>query len=218
MALEYGRLTMERVNHDCFKIRGSKVVYTDPYEIPSGLERADLILVSHEHFDHCSPADITKLIKGDTALIAPGIAESKVRNLGAKEVWIVKPGDEVEARGITIRAIPAYNTNKFREPGVVFHPKDEERVGYLINLDGVTLYHAGDSDKIPEMAELGEVKIAFLPVSGTYVMTWQEAVEAAKLIKPAIAIPMHWGAIVGSKEDAEHFKKGLQDSVRVEII
>jgi L-ascorbate metabolism protein UlaG (beta-lactamase superfamily) len=128
---------------------------------------------------------------------------------------IIKPGETKEVRGVTVQAVPAYNINKFRSPGQVFHPKEEGRVGYVIKVKGVTIYHAGDTDAIPEVKGLN-VDIALLPVSGTYVMTAEEAIELANTMKPKVAIPMHYGAIVGSEADAKRFKEGVKG--RVEIL
>ncbi|RLG02733.1 MAG: MBL fold metallo-hydrolase, partial [Thaumarchaeota archaeon] len=129
-----------------------------------------------------------------------------LRLLKSGIIKLVRPGDKVEVKGAKIEAVPAYNVNKFRSPGVVYHPKEEGSVGYVIELDGVRIYHAGDTDFIPEMRNL-EVDVALIPVSGTFVMTAEEAAEAVNTFKPKVAIPMHYGAIVGDKSDAERFKK-----------
>jgi len=127
------------------------------------------------------------------------------------------PGTKTEVKGVTIETIPAYNLNKFREPGKVFHPKADGRVGYIITLDKARFYHAGDSDATPEMKAV-DVDVAFLPVSGTYVMTAPEAADAAKVMKAKVVVPMHWGAIVGSKADAESFKRLVAGTRTVEIL
>ena len=123
-----------------------------------------------------------------------------------KEVKAVKPGDKVVFGDITIEVVPAYNLNKFREPGKPFHPKEDGKVGFILSIGGVRVYHAGDTDPIPEMRGF-KTDVALLPVSGTYVMTPEEAAEATRMIKPKLAIPMHYGAIVGSENDAEKFKQ-----------
>jgi L-ascorbate metabolism protein UlaG (beta-lactamase superfamily) len=117
---------------------------------------------------------------------------------------------------VQIEAVPAYNVNKFREPGKAFHPKGESRLGFVVEMDGTTVYHAADSDLIPEMQHI-KCDIALLPVSGTYVMTAEEAAQAVAAIKPKIAVPMHYGAIVGSSSDAEKFKSLVKDC-QVEIL
>jgi L-ascorbate metabolism protein UlaG (beta-lactamase superfamily) len=131
-------------------------------------------------------------------------------------VRVVAPGDRVEVGGVVVEAVAAYNTNKFREPGKPFHPKADGKVGYLIGIGGIRIYHAGDTDQIPEMATAAGVDVALLPVSGTYVMTADEAIAACAAIAPRLAIPMHYGSIVGSVADAETFRRGA--GCRVEIL
>jgi L-ascorbate metabolism protein UlaG (beta-lactamase superfamily) len=132
-----------------------------------------------------------------------------------REVRILQVGENTQVDGIEVEAVPAYNVNKFRSPDNPFHPEGTG-VGYVVTIEGKRIYHAGDSDQIPEMATVRGVDVAMLPVSGTYVMTAQEAVEAAREIQPQVAIPMHFGAIVGSRADAEAFQQAA--SCRVEIL
>ena len=124
----------------------------------------------------------------------------------------VKPGDRLALDGVTVEAVPAYNTNK------QFHTKDKELIGYIVGIGGARIYHAGDTDRIPEMKDFKNIDVALLPVSGTYVMTAEEAVQAALDIKPGVAIPMHYGAIVGGRADAERFARDLQGKVPVVIL
>jgi L-ascorbate metabolism protein UlaG (beta-lactamase superfamily) len=188
------------LGHDSFRIDGDKaVIYLDPFKIKEG-PKADLILITHDHFDHCSPADVAKIQKTETVIVTVAQAAAKLSG----QIKTVKPGDELTVKGIQIKTIPAYNINKFRSPGIPFHPKDSNYVGFIIKVGGQSIYHAGDSDFIPEMKGLG-VDIALLPVSGTYVMTVDEAVEAAKAIHPNLAIPMHIGGPVGSLSDGHRF-------------
>jgi L-ascorbate metabolism protein UlaG (beta-lactamase superfamily) len=185
------------LGHDSFRIDADKIIYIDPYQLQAGLPKADLILITHHHHDHFSSADVELLRKPETSIVT--IAE--VAKSARGDVHVVKPGDKVIVQGVEIEAVPAYNTNKR------FHPKSAGHVGFIISVDGQRIYHAGDTDVIPEMAGF-KVDVALLPVSGTYVMTADEAIEAAKLIKPAVAIPMHFGAIVGGPADAERFAAG----------
>ena len=145
------------LGHDCFRVDAEKVVYFDPYQI-SGGPKADLILVSHDHFDHCSPEDVAKIQGKDTTIVTIAAAASQLTG----NIQIVKPGDELTVQGVKIQAVPAYNVNKFRSPGQPFHPKSMQGNGYVIKLGGETLYHAGDTDFIPEMAQL-DVTVALLP-------------------------------------------------------
>ncbi len=194
---------------------GSETLVIDPFKLDKEA-RTDFLLISHEHFDHCNADDIKKVLKPGTVVVAIPACKDELSKAGARNVKSVKPGETVKVGSFEVRAIPAYNTNKFREPGKPFHPKSDQKVGYLIKTkNGTTIYHTGDSDVIPEMDNL-KPDIALLPVSGTYVMTSEEALQAADKIKPKIVIPMHWGTIVGSKEDAENFKKKAR--VNVEIL
>jgi L-ascorbate metabolism protein UlaG (beta-lactamase superfamily) len=197
---------IHRLGHDTFKITGEKVIFTDPFKIKKK-ESADIILITHEHYDHCSPDDVKKLRGPDTVIVAPSDCAAKLDG----EVRIVKPGDELEVKGIKIEVVPSYNTNK------KFHTKDRGWVGYIFTVLGQRIYIAGDTDHIPEMKGF-RADIALLPVSGTYVMTADEAVIAALDIKPKIAIPMHYGSIVGSDDDARKFAAGLRGKIEVVIL
>jgi len=199
------------LGHDSFRIKGDGlVIYIDPWQIEDG-PKADLILITHDHRDHCSPADVAKVQKEDSVIVTVAAAAAKLSG----QIQVVKPGDELRVKGIPISAVPAYNVNKFRSPGVPFHPRESGYVGFVVTVEGQRIYHAGDTDCIPEMGSIN-ADIALLPVSGTYVMTADEAVEAAAIIKPQIAIPMHIGRGIGSLADAERFKE--KASVPVEIL
>ncbi len=190
------------LGHDAFRIDARLTIYIDPWKLPAGAPGADLVLITHEHYDHCSPEDVKRIAGPDTLVVANRAAAEKLDVAG--ELRIVEPGDSFSHKEVEIETLPAYNLNKFREPGVPFQPKAAGHIGYIVTLDGQRIYHAGDTDAIPEMAGL-KVDIALLPVSGTYVMTADEAAGAAQTIAPGIAIPMHYGAIVGSRDDAERF-------------
>ena len=193
------------LGHDSFRLEGEVTVYIDPWKLPPNSPKADIILITHDHYDHCSPEDVAKIQKADTVIVTIPAAARKLKG----EVKTVKPGDKITVKGIEIEAVPAYNTNK------PFHPKEAGHVGFIVTLGGKRIYHAGDTDFIPEMKGL-KVDIALLPVSGTYVMTAEEAAKAADAIKPEVAIPMHYGEIVGSERDAERSKE--LTSVQVTIL
>jgi L-ascorbate metabolism protein UlaG (beta-lactamase superfamily) len=195
------------LGHDGFLIKGDgKVVVIDPFQVKQ-CEPADVILVTHEHYDHCSPEDIQKIQKASTVIVTEANSAKKLSG----DVRVVRPGDKLTVSGIPIEAVPAYNTNK------QFHPKQNGWLGFILTVDGVRIYHAGDTDLIPEMDSI-MTDIALLPVSGTYVMTAEEAVEAAKTIQPKLVIPMHYGAIVGSAEDARRFRDALADTCEVVLL
>jgi L-ascorbate metabolism protein UlaG (beta-lactamase superfamily) len=197
---------MSWLGHDSFRIKNGKTVIIDPFKIRSISDKADILLISHEHFDHLSLDDIKKVTSDKTIIVTIPACKKELSNLKAKEIKAVKPGDKVTFGDVTVEAVPAYNLNKFREPGKPFHPKEDGKVGFIVSVKGVRVYHAGDTDPIPEMKGI-KADIALLPVSGTYVMTPEEAAQAAGMIKPKIAIPMHYGSIVGSESDAERFKQ-----------
>lgn len=200
------------LKHDAFLLKGDGIVVAiDPYELRSVPEKADLVLVTHDHFDHCDPNSVRLVAKPDAVVVAPQNAASKL----GKNVRVVKAGDVLTEKGVTIKVVPAYNVRPERQR---FHPKNYGGVGYLITLAGKTIYHPGDTDLIPEMDNLGQVDIALLPVSGTYVMDAQEAAEAVKRIKPTHVIPMHYGSIVGSKADAEKFAQLVAGQTTVHIL
>ena len=186
------------LGHDGFLIKADgKVIVIDPFQVRE-CEPADILLVTHEHYDHCSPEDVRKIQKASTVIVTEADSAKKLSG----DVRVVRPGDKLTVSGIPIEVVPAYNTNK------EFHPKQNGWLGFILTVNGVRIYHAGDTDLIPEMENF-QADIAMLPVSGTYVMTAEEAVEAAKVIKPKLVIPMHYGAIVGSADDARRFSDAL---------
>jgi L-ascorbate metabolism protein UlaG (beta-lactamase superfamily) len=210
---EYGGVKISWLGHDGFKIKNAKTVYVDPYEIKSG-EKADILLISHNHEDHCSPEDVKKIVSEKTTIITTSESKRKLSKMKAKEILVAKPGQKLLIDDVSIETVPAYNVNKFRSPGHPFHPKENEMLGFIVTMNGVRIYHAGDTDLIPEM-ERFNVDVACLPVSGTYVMTAEEAVESTRHIKLKVAIPMHYGSIVGDDRDAERFKTLASCEVRV---
>ena len=192
---------IEWLGHAGFRIKTSVGwFYIDPYRITDGPPAA-AILVTHDHFDHFSRDDVLKLAQKGTVFVAPATVTEQLRG----NTHSVTPGDVVEVGEIEVLAVAAYNTNKLDSEGRPFHSRDAGWVGYVIRDRSSRIYHSGDTDVIPEMDEAAGVDVALLPVSGTYVMTPSEAAEAARRIDPGVAVPMHWGTVIGSREDAEAF-------------
>lgn len=183
------------LGHDSFRIDAEMTIYIDPWKLAKDSPPADLILITHEHHDHFSKEDIEKIRRRDTqVVVTPTVAQGL--NGAVREVH---PGDRVELEGVTVEVLPAYNIEKR------FHPRSAGHVGYVIAVDGLRIYHAGDTDAIPEMRDLAP-DIALLPVSGTYVMNPDEALEAIRLLQPKLVVPMHYGDIVGTLADAERLR------------
>ncbi len=214
---------LDWLGHSGFRIKTSennkKIIYIDPYQLSDLTgEKADIILITHGHYDHCSIEDIQKIIKNGTTIICPPDVQSKATRFREDiKLEISHIGDELNIGNIRIKVVPAYNLNK------PFHDKSESWGGYIIKLNDVVIYHAGDTDKIPEMSRLtghgtGKEFIALLPVGGRFTMDAEEAAEAAEIIKPDLAIPIHWGNIIGDKKDAEEFfnlceEKGIKAQI-----
>jgi L-ascorbate metabolism protein UlaG (beta-lactamase superfamily) len=213
---EYKGIKIRWLGHDSFSLAGNIKIVIDPYKITKQ-DKADLILISHNHFDHLSVDDLKNVSTGDTTIVAAKECIDILKGFSFKEKIGISPREEKTVRGIRIKSIPAYNLDKINpDTKKPFHPKEDNKVGFLFELNGITIYHTGDTDLIPEMSDL-KPEIALVPVSGTYVMTAQEAAKAVEKIKPKIAIPMHYGAIVGSEKDAHEFKQ-LVKSCEVQIL
>jgi len=201
-------ISVKWLGHASFEIKvGSKTIYTDPYK-GEYKEKADLLLISHSHNDHCSPSKIKKIVEETTLVIAPADCISRI---GGK-VKSLKPEEKVSVGDIEVEAVEAYNYKRFRSPGHPFHPKGFG-VGYLITIGEKTIYHAGDTDFIPEMRDLRNVYLALLPSGGTYTMDNPEAVEAALAINPQFVIPMHrWNT------NPNEFKKDVEAKSKLKVI
>lgn len=171
---------------------GSSNIYFDPWNLGGNLPPADIILVTHEHHDHYSESDIRMISKPGTKIVAP-MKTAMVTD-------IVKPGEKISINGIEIMAVPAYNIGK------AFHPKTNGWAGFIITMDGKKIYHTGDTDRTPEMMGI-KTDIAFISSGGTYTMTPKEAASAALDVGAKVAIPIHWGDVVGSLEDAKEFER-----------
>lgn len=200
---------IEVLCHSSIRITRNKVMYIDPYNVDKNYNDADVIFITHDHFDHFSEEDIKKVMKDNTVIVMPKGMYEKAIKLGFLDDTIieVEPNQRNEEQGIAYETVPAYNVNK------QFHPKGNGWVGYILTIDGVRYYIAGDTDITEENKQV-QCDVAFVPVGGTYTMTAQEAAELVNIIKPKIAVPIHYGSVVGSKQDAEDFVSALDEGIQ----
>ncbi len=211
-------MNIEKIGHASVMIKtDGKSIYIDPFytdtmpeEVKEYYEegdKADILLITHGHHDHCHPETFKKLLDENTEIIAPKSCSDSIN----RDFTSVEPGETIKVNGIDIEAVHAYNMKRKRDSGEPFHPKGEG-VGYLIKLEEETIYHPGDTENIPEMEELGKVDTAFLPMDGTYTMDIGEAVEAAKEIRPKNVIPIH-----ERDADPKEFKERLERETDIEV-
>ena len=204
---------IEVLCHASIRIEGEKVIYFDPFKIDKNYNDADFIFITHDHYDHYSEEDIDKVKKKDTIIIAPTQLLTKILKKGFEKDYIlmVEPNKQYEVKGLKFETIPAYNINK------KFHPKENEWVGYIIELNGMRYYIAGDTD-ITEENKKVKCDVAFVPVGGTFTMNSKEAAMLINQIKPQEAVPIHYGSIVGTKQDAIDFINSLDSNIKGMII
>ncbi|TVY08090.1 stalk domain-containing protein [Paenibacillus cremeus] len=180
------------------KLTGDKVIYVDPYKVDGEPKDGDIIFITHTHGDHFNLAEIGKVAKKGATIVFPANELDKLAGSGFDKVIGAKPNESGTALGISYKAVPAYNTQTAN------HPKDKAWVGYIITLNGVKYYMAGDTDLIPEMKDI-QADVAFLPMGGKFTMAYEEAAKAANLIHPKVVVPYHYADVVGTREDAIHF-------------
>ena len=200
---------VEVLCHSSIKINKEKVIYIDPFKIEKNYNDADIVFITHDHYDHYSEEDIDKVINENTIIIIPEELLTKLLRKGINKnaIITVEPNEKYMVQGIKFETIPAYNTNK------TFHPKENGWVGYSITLDDIRYYIAGDTDITEENRKV-KCDVAFVPVGGTYTMNYSEAAELVNIIKPKIAVPIHYGSVVGTKQDATNFIKLLHSSIK----
>ncbi len=200
---------IEVLYHSSIRISKNKIIYIDPFKIDKNYNDADIIFITHDHFDHYSEEDIDKVINENTTIIIPEEMLTKILRKGINKnaVITVESNKEYMVQGIKFETIPAYNTNK------TFHPKENDWVGYIITLDGIRYYIAGDTDITEENRKV-KCDVAFVPVGGTYTMDFKEAAQLINEIQPKIAVPIHYGSVVGTKQDATDFIKLLHSSIK----
>ena len=204
---------IEVLCHSSIRFNKGLIIYFDPFKINENYHDADIIFITHSHYDHYSEEDISKVIKDNTTIVVPKDLEDMVLQFGfAKEhIIVLSPNEEYSVLGINFKTIPAYNANKN------FHPKSNEWVGYIVNLDQTTYYIAGDTDITEENRQV-KCDVAFVPIGGTYTMTYSEAAELINEIKPQIAVPIHYGLIVGNKEYANNFANLVDKEIECKIL
>ena len=200
---------IEVLYHSSIRIIKNKVIYIDPFKIDKSYNDADIVFITHDHFDHYSEEDIDKVINENTTIIIPKELLTKILRKGINKnaVITVESNKEYMVQGIKFETIPAYNTDK------TFHPKENDWVGYIITLDGIRYYIAGDTDITEENRKV-KCDVAFVPVGGTYTMDFKEAAQLINEIQPKIAVPIHYGSVVGTKQDATDFIKLLHSSIK----
>jgi len=197
--------------HSSIKISDKQNIYIDPYLINKNINDSDILFLTHDHYDHLSEEDIIKVIKKDTIIVCPENCVEKVRSVFGNKILAVIPNCNYELNGVKIETIPSYNTNKN------FHPIENNWVGYILTINGIRYYIAGDTD-ITEENKKVKCDIALIPVGGTYTMDYKEAAQLINIIKPKIAIPTHYGSITGTKDDGINFSKLVDDDIKVEIL
>ncbi len=193
----------------------NQTIYIDPFRLPDDQPMADYIFLTHEHYDHCDPESLIKIMNDNTILVGNALVSQKLleEQVEFNEFVEVAPEDKIDLEKIHFETVPAYNIDKD------FHPRQNEGVGYILHLGDVQIFHLGDTDNIPEFENVLDIEVALVPISGTYVMDVDQAVEATRLINPEVVIPMHHDAsIAGSKEDANVFAEKLSGDVQVTIL
>lgn len=193
-------------SHSSIRAEGRRVLWFDPFQLKNAPHDADIICITHDHYDHFSPEDIEKAAKRDTVFVVPRSLAEKVPN-----GKVLCAGDSLAIQGVTITAVAAYNEGK------PFHPRDNGWLGYCVTMNAETLYVCGDTDATPE-AKAVKCDVLALPVGGIYTMDARQAAELAKAIDPKLALPTHYGSIVGSKKDAKRFCELVEDTIKVELL
>lgn len=200
---------IEVLCHSSIRINKEKIIYIDPFKIDKNYNDADVVFITHDHYDHYSEEDIDKIKKEGTVFVIPEELLTKllVKGYNKNDITIVQPNKQYMIQGIKFETVPAYNTNK------AFHPKENEWVGYIIEIKGIRYYIAGDTD-ITEENKKVKCDVAFVPVGGTYTMDFKEAARLINEIKPKIAVPTHYGDIVGTNQDATDFIRLLHPIIK----
>ncbi len=204
---------IEVLYHSSIRINKDKIIYIDPFKIDKNYNDADIVFITHDHYDHYSEEDIDKVINKNTTIIIPEELLTKLLRKGINKnaIITVEPNVKYMVQGIKFETIPAYNTNKS------FHPKENDWVGYIITLNDIRYYIAGDTDITEENRKV-KCDVAFVPVGGTYTMDFKEAAQLINEIQPKIAVPIHYGSVIGTEQDASDFIKLLHPNIKGMIL
>ena len=204
---------IEVLYHSSIRINKDKIIYIDPFKIDKNYNDADIVFITHDHYDHYSEEDLDKVINKNTTIIIPEELLTKLLRKGINKnaIITVEPNVKYMVQGIKFETIPAYNTNKS------FHPKENDWVGYIITLNDIRYYIAGDTDITEENRKV-KCDVAFVPVGGTYTMDFKEAAQLINEIQPKIAVPIHYGSVIGTEQDASDFIKLLHPNIKGMIL
>ena len=199
--------------HSSIRIRGDRVIYFDPFQITEEVHDADVIFITHDHYDHFDPASIEKILKDDTMMVIPKTCFESWSDSGLIVTQVIQmdPEEKIDMGGILIETVPAYNHLK------PFHPKKKKWLGYLVTLEDRRIYEAGDTDVTEESRQV-RCDIALVPVGGKYTMNAAKAAELINEIEPEIAVPTHYGNIVGKESDGRDFKAAVKEGIRVPLL
>lgn len=186
-------------------------VYFDPFELTDAPHDANYVLITHTHYDHLSPEDAAKVMNESTVVVCPASAEVEVREAFGAAPHGMAPGDTTTLGGMQIEAVPAYNVEPKR---LGFHPQENRWIGYVITIDGVRYYVAGDTDQNDDTVQV-RCDVALVPIGGTFTMDPAQAAAFVNVIKPRIVVPTHYGSAVGTKEDVEAFEPLVDPAISV---
>lgn len=182
-----------------------KIIYFDPFKIEEYKNDADIIFITHNHYDHFDIDSIEKIKNGNTIVVAPKTMEEEIKSININNYILLEPNEKATIYDYIVETVPAYNISK------TFHPKDNNWLGYILTFNNVSYYISGDTDKTKEIENV-KCDIAFIPIGGYYTMDVDEATSLVKKINPSVVIPTHYGSIIGNKNDGQKLKDNLSNT------